>query len=298
MALTLTGTGQGGVFTLRGGSFGGRFQASVTPPPPLLLDAYPSAEAAYSLRKLRTAYTGAAIRVVSSGVGTPTLDIGFVNNVLDITTLQTFIGANTGYVTIWYDQSGNGNNATELNVNNAPKIIISSVLQTQNSKPVIKFDGTALNFTTPIGPVNTNMSIFMTAKGDSTSQIGPILGGSGAPTVVFGSYNSTDAPTLALGGGLNGSYNWVYCTTNYNTSNYTIFNGIVNSTNYYIYQNNNAFTIAPQSYSPNPTSFAFLGKYFNASSFAKFAEVVIYKTDQLSNRTGIVSNTNTYYNVF
>lgn len=32
MALTLSSTGQGGVFTLRGGSFGGRFQASVTPP--------------------------------------------------------------------------------------------------------------------------------------------------------------------------------------------------------------------------------------------------------------------------
>jgi hypothetical protein len=36
MALTLTGTGQGGVFTLRGGSFGGRFQASVTPAIPIV----------------------------------------------------------------------------------------------------------------------------------------------------------------------------------------------------------------------------------------------------------------------
>ena len=31
MALTLSTGGQGGVFTLRGGSFGGRFQASVSP---------------------------------------------------------------------------------------------------------------------------------------------------------------------------------------------------------------------------------------------------------------------------
>jgi len=39
MALSLSGTGQGGVFTLRGGSFGGRFQASVTPPPSIDSDA-------------------------------------------------------------------------------------------------------------------------------------------------------------------------------------------------------------------------------------------------------------------
>lgn len=39
MALTLSSSGQGGVFTLRGGSFGGRFQASVTPPSSIDSDA-------------------------------------------------------------------------------------------------------------------------------------------------------------------------------------------------------------------------------------------------------------------
>jgi len=39
MALTLSTGGQGGVFTLRGGSFGGRFRASVTPPSSIDVDA-------------------------------------------------------------------------------------------------------------------------------------------------------------------------------------------------------------------------------------------------------------------
>jgi hypothetical protein len=46
MALTLSTGGQGGIFTLRAGSFGGRFQASVNPPPPIVssgLIVYPDA---------------------------------------------------------------------------------------------------------------------------------------------------------------------------------------------------------------------------------------------------------------
>lgn len=264
---------------------------------PLLLDVYPGAAVAYSLRKLRAGYTGNCIRVYSTAAGNPSLDIGFVNNVLDVSTLQTFIGANTGIVTIWYDQSGNGNNAVQSNVNNAPRIIISGVLQTLNSKPAIKNDGTNLDFSTPVGPVNTNISIFMTAKGDSLSQVGVLLGGSGAPTVFFGSYDNT-SPGTAIGGGLNGTYNFVSTVPNYNTINYTIFNGIINSTNYFIYQNNTNYTISPSPAGLNPTSFAFLGKYNNAGGFGKYSEVVIYKSDQSSNRTGIVNNTNSFYTIF
>ena len=262
-----------------------------------LLDVFPGADVAYSLRKLRAGYTGNCIGVYSTGSGT-TLDIGFVNNVLDVATLQTFIGANTGIVTTWYDQSGNGNNATEFNTNNAPTIIIAGVLQTQNSKPCIKFDEKALNFTTLVGPVNTNISIFMTAKGDSAPQRGPILGGSGAPTVFFGSYGD-DNPGVFIGGGLNGTYNFVNTIPNYSTPNYTIFNGIINSTNYFAYQNNTNFTIAaPSPATLSPTSFAYIGKYFNTASSAKFSEIVIYKSDQSSNRTAIVNNTNSFYSVF
>jgi hypothetical protein len=262
-----------------------------------LLDVFPGANAAYSLRKLRSGYTGNCIRVYSTGSGNPSLDIGFVNNILDVASLQTFIGVNTGIVTIWYDQSGNANDAVEFNVNNAPRIIISGVLQTQNSKPVIKFTGTSLSFTTPVGPVNTNISIFLTGIADNASQIGPILGGSGAPTVFFGSYGS-GSPAVFIGGGLNGTYNFVNTIPNYSTTNYTIFNGIINSTNYFAYQNNTNFIVVPSPASLNPTSFAFIGKYFNDASFSKFSEVIIYKTDQSSNRTGIVNNTNSFYTIF
>ena len=260
-----------------------------------LLDQYPGAAAAYSLRKLRSAYTGAAIRITSTGIGSPSTDIGFVNNVLDVTTLQTFVGANTAVVTTWYDQSGNGNNAT--NISNIPKIIISGVLQTQNSLPCIKFTNEWLDFITPIGAVNTNISIFMTAKGDSIATPGPILGAQGAPTVFFGYFANTFSD-IALGGGLNGTYNFVTTTPVYRNTNFLIYNAIVNSTNYYLYQNNNTFTNSISAAGLSPTSFNSIGRYFNYQSYAKFSEIVIYKSDQTANRTGIINNTNSFYTIF
>ena len=275
----------------------GILTAAATSSYSFLLDEYPSATAGYSLRKLRSAYTGNCIRVISSGAGNPSIDIGFVNNILDVTTLQTFIGSNTGVVSIFYDQSGNSNNATNININNSPIIILAGVLQTLNGKPAINFVAHWLDFTTLIS-ANTNLSVFMTAKGSSLSLDGPLLGGTGAPTVFFGYFKSSTGSNLALGAGLNGNYNFVTTVPNYANTNYLIYNCIVNSSSYNVYQNNNTFTQSLISVGLSPTTFASLGKYFNFTSYALFSEVVIYKTDQTANRIGIVNNTNSFYTIF
>jgi hypothetical protein len=53
----------------------------------LLLNDYPNAAVAYSLRLLRSAYTGDAIRVRRAS-DNDELEIAFVNNVLDTATLE------------------------------------------------------------------------------------------------------------------------------------------------------------------------------------------------------------------
>jgi len=61
---------------------------------PLLLDLYPNAKVAYSLRKLRNAYSGSAIRVRRI-VDSNELDIGFNSfGELDISSLNSFFGNN------------------------------------------------------------------------------------------------------------------------------------------------------------------------------------------------------------
>jgi len=300
MAIRITSNNYGGRVSISSRGLGGRFQYGADPVP-LLLDTYSGAAAAYSLRKLRTAYTGAAIRVRRSSDFAQT-DIGFnVNGELDTTTLLTFCGSGDGSVIIWYDQSGNGNNATYIaGVNQPPLIVISGVLQTQNSKPSIRFLASSdhsLQIATPILS-NTNISIFMTGKGDSLSLYGPMLGGSGAPTVFFGYFASSIGSDYAFGGGLNGTYNFVRTIPNYANTNFLIFNCVVNSSNYYIYQNNTIFSFSLSAASLSPTSYSIIGGYFNFRSTAKISEIIIYKTDQSSNRTGIVSNTNTFYSIF
>jgi hypothetical protein len=108
---------------------------------PLLLDLYPNAATAYSVRKLRTAYTGNCIRVRRSSDNAEQ-NIGFVNNELDTTSLLSFVGAGNGFVTTWYDQSGNGFDVTQTTAANQPRIVSSGVLELQNSKPTLYFDGT------------------------------------------------------------------------------------------------------------------------------------------------------------
>jgi hypothetical protein len=106
-----------------------------------LLDAYPGAAAAYSLRLLDTTYTGSAIRVRRASDNAEQ-DIGFDNNELDTTTLATFCSGTDGFVKTWYDQSGTANDATQTTAANQPKIYDSVTgVVTENAKPAVQFDG-------------------------------------------------------------------------------------------------------------------------------------------------------------
>ena len=107
---------------------------------PMLLDVYNGASSAYSLQKLRTLYTGYAIRVRRSSDNT-SQDIGFLNGNLDTTSISSFVGANDGFVSIWYDQSGNAYNFEQSTLDYQPKIVSSGSLLTKNSKPTVVFDG-------------------------------------------------------------------------------------------------------------------------------------------------------------
>jgi hypothetical protein len=108
----------------------------------LLLDTLSaSAAVAYSTRRLRAAYAGNCITVRRSSDNT-TQNIGFVSNTLDTTSLTSFVGANDGLVTTWFDQSGNAVNASQSTNANQPKIVIGGTIQTMNGHPTIVFDNT------------------------------------------------------------------------------------------------------------------------------------------------------------
>lgn len=112
-------------------------------PAELLLDLFPGAKVAYSLRRLNSSYSGSAIRVKNS-VTLQQEDIGFLpDGNLDVASLLSFIsGAADGEIIIFYDQSGNGIDLDADPVSDfTPRIVITGALQTVNNLPAINFDG-------------------------------------------------------------------------------------------------------------------------------------------------------------
>ena len=126
--------------------------------------------AAYSLRRLYASYTGAAIRVRRSSDNAER-DIGFIGEHLDVLALLVFVGNGSGFVTTWYDQSGNGRHATQTTAANQPRIVSNGVIETQNGRPALFFDGSTF-FDHPIsisGP-STFVAVASRSGADSEAQ--------------------------------------------------------------------------------------------------------------------------------
>jgi hypothetical protein len=109
---------------------------------------------AFSLRQLSSAYTGNLIQVRRSSDNV-TKDIGFTAaGDLDTASLKAFVGSNTGYVSIWYDQSGNGYNATQTTMANQPTIIIGGLINRDNGQPSVYTSGTGFLTYGPISQLS------------------------------------------------------------------------------------------------------------------------------------------------
>jgi hypothetical protein len=105
------------------------------------LSASSPASAAFSLRKLSSAYTGYAVQVLRSS-DNATQDIGFTaSGDLDTAALKTFVGSNNATVAIWYDQSGNGRSLSQATVSHQPVLVSSGVINRDNGHPAIRFTG-------------------------------------------------------------------------------------------------------------------------------------------------------------
>ena len=258
---------------------------AAAPSSSFLLDDYPNARTAISFRKLRSAYTGNCIRVRRSS-DSALLDIGFVNNVLDTATLITFIGANSGFINIWYDQSTLGNNFIQNTSANQPAIILSGVLQLVNGKPAVNFN-------------NTNSSLFVTTTF------------SGA-TNTFDVTITSDINFVLYHGG-SGGFNFIAASTQSSTNTLVDGNFAVVSS---IYKNNVLQTLPVnrgQSYNIISTNTQILLSYvFNLISnytilnfsgysgfeFVGFKQEFIMYNQSTPNITGINSNINSFYTIY
>jgi len=165
---------------------------SATPLPPIL-DTY-TANVAYSLnRKLKSTATN-AIRIRRSSDNAET-DIGFVGTAIDTASITSFVGANDGFITTLYDQSGNNRDATMATLIKQPIVVSGGTILTHSGNIYSQFDG-------------TNDELIGNAATSTSSSMFTYLVSNGP------SFNavSLDEPTLRFGAV--DTFDWGYFTSN------------------------------------------------------------------------------------
>jgi len=255
---------------------------------PVLLDDYPNASAAYSVRKLRTAYTGSAMRVREASGNTET-DIGFDSNGdLDTAAIASHCGSANGYVVTWYDQA-NSNDATQSTAVLQPQIYNGTAVLTRNGKPAPYFpDGNgerllfdASTVTQPYtwcGVVQRDDTTFSTVVGWGTSfsLIGRLEGAdfSMYAGVLLGSsaFNSTAQQLF-------------YAMFDGSSSELAVDGGTAVTGNAGTNDITGSGHIAALAAGGSPMR-------------GSVQELILWPSDQSSNRSGIESAINTYFSVY
>ncbi|MFC5284532.1 fibrinogen-like YCDxxxxGGGW domain-containing protein [Pedobacter alpinus] len=104
---------------------------------------------AVGLRLLKSAYTGAAIRLRRANDNAEA-DFGFTGTHLNTAAIETWLNGSAGFCVVLYDQSGNGNNMTPSATNAQPLYVANGL----NNKPILRFTNSQniknnVNFTPP-----------------------------------------------------------------------------------------------------------------------------------------------------
>jgi hypothetical protein len=247
---------------------------------------YQGLAAAYSVRKVVSSYTGSAMMVQSASVSQ---SIGFdADGNLDTASLEAFAGSGDAFVKIWFDQSGNGRDATQTTLANQPQIVSSGSVITLNGKPSIENSSGkqlaiassnifAINFTTfVINPTNANnnATLFRQTYQNSTL-IRSWTGGGRFRHNNGAEITYTDTNTLLI-------------QTQTVTPAIQIFkNGILKAS---------AGTNGVQT--PLNVESYLLNSGFNEFFGGKCSEAIFYTSDQSSNRTSIENDINSYYSIY
>ncbi|HZE85011.1 MAG TPA: arabinofuranosidase catalytic domain-containing protein, partial [Puia sp.] len=159
------------------------------------------ASVAYSLRQVKSSATK-AIQVRRSSDNL-TMDIGFTaGGDLDQAALLSFVGAGSGFVTIWYDQTGNGHDALQATVAKQPRIVNAGVVDIQNGRPICDFNGVTSTMASAAFPLTTPLSLFLVQRrtGTGTSSTGyvTILDGGNNNTFKVGYPNTASPNSMGL----------------------------------------------------------------------------------------------------
>ena len=279
-----------------------------------LLATYTGAAAAYSVRQL--ANTAAlSMRVREDATDTET-DIGFdANGDLDTAAIAAHCGTANGYVVNWYDQSGEQNDATQSTLASQPQIYNGTAVITENGKPAVEFDGSDDGLATSnIIQSFTYASLFVAYKSTSIQQQNIVRY---RPNGFVGTKNGwiyEQGPDKQYGGntligaGVNAVGAIVSGEGGSPTLSQHLLAMLFEQSQVLAYENGTLdATLNTVKAGTTPVGTAsvndefWLGRNNDSNDReleGKMQEVIIYHSDQSSNRTGIETDINTYFSIY
>lgn len=266
-----------------------------------LLDIYPGAAAAYSLRLLRASYGGSAIRVRRASDNVET-DIGFTGADLNIEALTTFCGVANGFIVTWYDQSENGINLTQSTLLSQPQIVSFGSVILVNGKPSAQFDGTndvltSLSLTNSFN--NSSMFSVVNITPNGTEDI-PFGYGLTAQTGAIRCLYVAPSRKLAFAGWSNDYVSTIDAAS----ANIYLFSIVQNGTSVSVRKNtttsagtlgNTLNTTTTATYSIGSLAGGSVANYYTQMTGCEF---IFYPSDKTSDRSNIESNINNYYALY
>jgi hypothetical protein len=286
----------------------------------LLLDSFPGAAAAYSLRLLDKDYAGNCI-VVQRDNGDTTA-IGFVGNYLDTASMKTFCGTGAGdscRVQMWYEQSGNGNNVRQDSAIRQPLIMINGVINRVGGNVVLKFanssnaylfkaSGVDLSATNVLTMFSSYSILDISTFPQNLITHGAGEGGSGPTTIAIlpiGFNDSTTQVQYAQSATIRNIVTFAKPDKFANNTQYLLsVIGYSNTTQHSMNINSTPLAVTTTVLNAPDQNFSNSSFYISASSALRryfigdLHELILYPSDQSTNRTAIETNINNFYSIY
>ena len=186
-----------------------------------------------------------------------------------------------GFVETWYDQSGNGKDATQLTAANQPKIVDAGNLVANG----LGFFTNDLLETASLGasqPI-TAFSVFTQDSASST-----IYGSSGSHALITSSSN-----TISLNAGTA-----LVSSASITVGTPALVSSLANSTSSFIFINGGNTTTGNAGTTGITGSLKLGSTNSNRAMEGELQEFIIYNSDQTANRIAIETNINSHYDIF
>jgi len=270
-----------------------------------LLDTFSGAAAAYSLRNLqgRSGKDSAIVRVRRSSDNT---ESDFTATEVSDGTLAAWVGAgNDGFVRTWYDQSGNGNDAAQTTTSSQPKVVISGSIILSGSKPSILFGGGS-NSVLDLPTLSSSTQLFAFSVVSNLSYTGEVENARFFD-VLAGSYSFQALRDSTTGGYHMKNTYWQggNLATRFSPPPTTLSlksNWFDSASNSYWLNGNSISSVANPGIVGAAGATGRIGARadVNATTYlnGRYAELLLYQSDQSSNRVGIEANINAHYNIY